>query len=97
MILDMEEGTLGFLVEGRYLGVSHTGLRGKQLYPVVSAVWGHCEVTLKYRVGGEPGPAPLSHWCRRSIRKSVGVARLEMGGAERLGLPNPIRDFILHR
>ena len=97
MILDMEEGTLGFLVEGRYLGVSHTGLRGKQLYPVVSAVWGHCEVTLKYRVGGEPGPAPLAHWCRRSIRKSVGVARLEMGGAERLGLPNPIRDFILHR
>ena len=97
MILNMQEGTLAFLVEGRYLGVAHTGLKGNTLYPIVSAVWGHCEVTLKYRVGGEAGPAPLSHWCRRSIRKSVGVSRLAGGAADRLGLPNPIKEFILHR
>lgn len=97
MILDMDRGTLGFLVEGRFLGSAHTGLKGKTLYPVVSAVWGHCEVTLKYRVGGESGPAPLSHWCRRSIRKSVGVSKLERGGVDKLGLPNPIREFIMHR
>ncbi|CAN7986384.1 unnamed protein product, partial [Ixodes hexagonus] len=51
VVLDMDEGTLAFVVEGRYLGVAFRGLRGKKLYPVVSAVWGHCEITMKY-IGG---------------------------------------------
>ena len=45
MVLDLEQGTLAFIGRGQYLGVAHTGLRGKTLYPVVSSVWGHCEVT----------------------------------------------------
>ena len=98
VVLDMEEGTLSFCVEGQFLGVAHRGLRGKkvihekygnddnsnddnyiddgrqtrtilhqgsikvkalefvvpfaifllQVYPIVSAVWGHCEITMKY-------------------------------------------------
>ena len=28
-----------------FLGVAFSGLRGEELFPVVSAVWGHCEVT----------------------------------------------------
>ena len=78
VVLDMEEGTLSFCVEGQFLGVAHRGLRGKkvdkysyhyhphydvflkrffqnedcaQVYPIVSAVWGHCEITMKY-LGG---------------------------------------------
>jgi SPRY domain-containing SOCS box protein 1/4 len=47
----MDEGTLSFVVEGQYLGVAHRGLRGKKLHPIVSAVWGHCEITMKY-IGG---------------------------------------------
>ena len=47
----MDEGTLAFVVENQYLGVAHRGLKGKKVYPIVSAVWGHCEITLKY-VGG---------------------------------------------
>ena len=47
----MDEGTLAFVVEGQYLGVAHRGLRGKKVYPIVSAVWGHCEITMKY-LGG---------------------------------------------
>jgi hypothetical protein len=47
----MDEGTLSFVVEGQYLGVAHRGLRGKKVYPIVSAVWGHCEITMKY-LGG---------------------------------------------
>ena len=35
MVLDMDEGTLAFLVEGHYLGVAHTGLRGRKLYVIV--------------------------------------------------------------
>ena len=47
MVLDLEQGTLAFIGRGQYLGVAHTGLRGKTLYPVVSSVWGHCEVTFQ--------------------------------------------------
>lgn len=48
VILDMDEGTLSFMVDGQYLGVAFRGLKGKKLYPIVSAVWGHCEITMKY-------------------------------------------------
>jgi len=48
MILDMDRGTLAFQVNNDFLGVAFSGLRGEELFPIVSAVWGHCEVTLTY-------------------------------------------------
>lgn len=48
MCLDMDEGTLSFLVDGQYLGTAFRGIKGQKVYPIVSAVWGHCEITLKY-------------------------------------------------
>jgi SPRY domain-containing SOCS box protein 1/4 len=47
----MDEGTLAFVVEGQYLGIAFRGMKGKTLFPIVSAVWGHCEITMKY-IGG---------------------------------------------
>ena len=47
----MDDGTMSFVVENQYLGVAHRGLKGKKVYLIVSAVWGHCEITLKY-IGG---------------------------------------------
>lgn len=49
--LDMDEGTLSFIVDHQYLGIAFRGLKGKKLYPIVSAVWGHCEITMRY-IGG---------------------------------------------
>ncbi|XP_052319453.1 SPRY domain-containing SOCS box protein 4-like isoform X2 [Oncorhynchus keta] len=48
VVLDMDEGTLSFTVDGQYLGVAFRGLKGKKLYPIVSAVWGHCEISMRY-------------------------------------------------
>jgi len=48
MVLDMDRGTLAFQVSNDFLGVAFSGLRGEELFPIVSAVWGHCEVTLTY-------------------------------------------------
>jgi len=48
MILDMDKGTLSFQVRNDFLGVAFSGLRGEELFPIVSAVWGHCEVSLTY-------------------------------------------------
>lgn len=50
-ILDMDEGYMAFASDAEYYGVAFTGLKGRELYPVVSAVWGHCEITIKY-LGG---------------------------------------------
>lgn len=49
--LDMDEGTLSFIVDHQFLGIAFRGLKGKKLYPTVSAVWGHCEITMRY-IGG---------------------------------------------
>lgn len=78
VVLDMDEGTLAFVVEGRYLGVAFRGLRGKKLYPVVSAVWGHCEITMKYiggldrEFGGEG--TPVFSRCGRCAQNASPIA-----------------------
>ncbi|GMR36842.1 hypothetical protein PMAYCL1PPCAC_07037 [Pristionchus mayeri] len=58
-ILDMDEGFLAFATDKTYLGVAFRGLKGKTLYPIVSAVWGHCEITMKY-LGGLNRERPLA-------------------------------------
>jgi SPRY domain-containing SOCS box protein 1/4 len=95
MCLDMDEGTLSFLADGQFLGVAFRGLKGKKLYPIVSAVWGHCEITMKYVNGLEPNPLPLVDLCRRCIRKEVGKERLNE--INKLNLPNSIKNFLLYR
>lgn len=47
----MDEGTLSFIVEGKYLGVAFRGLKGKKLFPIVNSVWGNCKISMTY-IGG---------------------------------------------
>ncbi|CAF4590109.1 unnamed protein product, partial [Rotaria magnacalcarata] len=39
---------------------------------MVSSVWGHCEITMRYINGLEPEPLQLMDTCRRVIRKRLG-------------------------
>merc|ERR1711971_509726 len=94
LVIDMDEGTLSFVVENQYLGVAHRGLKGKKVYPIVSAVWGHCEITLKYLGGLDPEPLPLMDLCRRTIRQQVGKER---GKLEELNVPKAIRDYLQYK
>ena len=48
VMLDMDEGKLGFEAEGQYIGTAFEGLNGLCLYPSVSAVYGNTEVSLIY-------------------------------------------------
>lgn len=96
VVLDMDEGTLAFCADGRYLGVAFRGLRGKTLYPVVSAVWGHAEITMRYVGGLDPEPLPLMELCRRVIRQRVGRGRLR-AAASRLALPPALQAYLLYR
>jgi len=97
IVLDMDEGTLAFVVDGQYLGVAHRGLRGQKLYVIVSAVWGHCEITLKYIGGLDPEPLPLMDLCRRVIRQQVSKPRIEQGYLDKLNLPKPIKDYLQYK
>lgn len=95
MCLDMDEGTLSFLADGQYLGVAFRGLKGKKVFPIVSAVWGHCEITMKYVNGLDPNPLPLADLCRRVIRQKIGKHRLNE--INKLELPNVIKNFLLFK
>ena len=59
MVLDMEEGSLSFVVNNRFLGNAFTGLQGRTLYPIISSVYGDSEVTLTY-INGLMRKFPLS-------------------------------------
>ncbi|XP_071945116.1 protein gustavus-like [Antedon mediterranea] len=93
MVLDMDEGTLSFIVNGQFMGIAFRGLKGRKLYPMVSAVWGHCEITLKYIGGLEPSPLPLQELCRRAIRVSLGKENLE--NVYELPLPMMVKRYLL--
>ena len=66
----MDAGTLGFIADGQWLGTAfkdlnkHVSVLGEPgepvaLYPIVSCVWGHCEVTMKYINGLDSQPLTL--------------------------------------
>ncbi|XP_011313176.1 protein gustavus isoform X2 [Fopius arisanus] len=95
VVLDMDEGTLAFVVDGQYLGVAFKGLKGRKLHPIVSAVWGHCEITMKYVGGLDPEPLPLMDLCRRVIRQRIGKHRLER--IQDLNLPHAMKTYLLYR
>lgn len=93
--LDMDDGTLSFIVDGQYMGVAFRGLKGKKLYPVVSAVWGHCEIRMRYLNGLDPEPLPLMDLCRRSVRLALGKERL--GEIPALPLPASLKAYLLYQ
>uniref|UniRef100_UPI00358EC1C1 SPRY domain-containing SOCS box protein 4 n=1 Tax=Myxine glutinosa TaxID=7769 RepID=UPI00358EC1C1 len=92
VILDMDEGTLSFVVNGRYLGVAFRGLKGRRLYPILSAVWGHCEISMRYINGLDPEPLPLLDLCRRSVRAALGRDRL--ADIDLLPLPPALKSYL---
>lgn len=52
LVLDADAGTLGFVVDGSFLGVAFKDLpRGVELFPVVSSVRGGANIRLRYLNG----------------------------------------------
>ncbi|MGH0127693.1 UNVERIFIED_CONTAM: hypothetical protein FKN15_021523 [Acipenser sinensis] len=94
VVLDLQCGTLGYALEdGRYLGVAFQGLKGAAFHPAVSAVWGQCEVTIRYRNGLKPQPLSLQQLCRQSVREALGPSRL--AGVWSLPLPSAVQSSLL--
>lgn len=56
LVLDADAGTLGFVVDGSFLGVAFKDLpRGVELFPVVSSVRGGASIRLRYLNGTTRG------------------------------------------
>ncbi|CAJ0957580.1 unnamed protein product, partial [Mesorhabditis belari] len=94
-ILDMDEGYMAFASDTQYLGVAFRNLKGKTLYPIVSAVWGHCEITMKYLGGLDPVPRELMDICRRTIRIEMGRERLHR--VDELRLPQALKRYLHYK
>ena len=97
MILDMDRGCLGFAVGCEFLGWSHHNLRSQgPLFPMVSTVWGQCEVKLRYLGGLTTGfSLTLQDVARTVIRDQLGRDREQLETkVETLVLPTSLKKFI---
>jgi len=96
MVLDMDSGNLGFAFGDQFLGWSHTGIKtGERVFPIVSTVWGHCEVKLAYRGGLEGGVVGLKELARNVIRKSLSRDAAEFSAEiDQLGLPTRLKKYL---
>jgi len=93
LVLDCDAGTLGFIQNGAWLGVAHSNLKNKTLYPTVSSVWGHCEVKLRYHGGIDAGVVPrLMDMAKVTIKTALTTAAKSSSGSTTGGsfggLPN---------
>jgi len=69
VILDMFQGTLSYMINDVFLGIAHSNLKGRTLYPSVSAVWGHCEVSINYFNSISADPPSLKSLCLYESRR----------------------------
>ncbi|KAM9229722.1 SPRY domain-containing SOCS box protein 2 isoform 1-T2 [Dugong dugon] len=95
VVLDMEEGTLGYAIGGTYLGPAFHGLKGRTLYPAVSAVWGQCQVRIHYLGERRAEPHSLLHLSRLCVRHALGDTRL--GQVSALPLPPAMKRYLLYQ
>jgi len=96
VVLDMNEGTLAFMSNGVYLGVAFRGLNAgnKELFPMISVVWGMARVTMNYLGGIDTGVFSLTNSCRHIIRKAVTENGASIDRISELNLPVVLKKFL---
>merc|ERR1712096_249024 len=65
---------------------------GQMVYPIVSTVWGHCEVKLNY-LGGLSGVIGLQELARVAVRTALGRDREEFGPDVETLVANTIEEL----
>lgn len=94
LVLDADAGTLGFIVDGSFLGVAFKDLpRGVELFPAVSSVRGGASIRLRYLNGATRDPPALMALCGLSIRQLLGQQRQNQ--MDKLPLPPRLHDYLL--
>jgi len=96
MALDMDAGRLGFIADDQWLGWAFEGLHGLEVFPTVSCVWGHCEVTLKY-INYSYEALSLKELCRRQVRHNLNCPShhtFEHESIQSLPLPTTLKRYL---
>ncbi|XP_024863545.1 SPRY domain-containing SOCS box protein 2 isoform X2 [Kryptolebias marmoratus] len=94
LVLDADAGTLGFVVDGSFLGVAFKDLpSGVELFPAVSSVRGGASVRLRYLNGTTRDPPALMALCGLSVRQYLGHHRQNQ--TDRLPLPPFLQQYLL--
>ncbi|XP_061572800.1 SPRY domain-containing SOCS box protein 1 [Cololabis saira] len=94
LVLDADAGTLGFVVDGNFLGVAFKDLpRGVELFPAVSSVRGGARIRLRYLNGTTRTPPSLMALCGLSIHHYLGQQRLNQ--MDKLPLPPALHRYLL--
>uniref|UniRef100_A0A8C5I3H6 SPRY domain-containing SOCS box protein 1-like n=1 Tax=Gouania willdenowi TaxID=441366 RepID=A0A8C5I3H6_GOUWI len=90
MVLDADAGTLGFVVDGCFLGVAFRHLpHGVELFPAVSSVRGGARIKLRYLNGDPPALLAL---CGLSIHQCLGQPRHNQ--MDKLPLPPVLQQYL---
>ncbi|XP_057690050.1 SPRY domain-containing SOCS box protein 4 isoform X2 [Corythoichthys intestinalis] len=91
---DADAGTIGFIVDGHFLGVAFKDLpRGVELFPAVSSVRGGACIRLRYLNGAISEPPALMALCILLIRHRVGLQR--KNHMDKLCLPPALQHYLL--
>ncbi|CAJ1062216.1 SPRY domain-containing SOCS box protein 1 [Xyrichtys novacula] len=94
LVLDSDAGTLGFIIDGTFLGMAFEGLPcGVELFPAVSSVRGGASIQLRYLNGATRDPPALMALCRLSIRQFLGEDRQEQ--TAKLPLPPCLLSYVV--
>ncbi|XP_076592425.1 SPRY domain-containing SOCS box protein 4 [Chaetodon auriga] len=94
LVLDADAGTLGFIVDGSFLGVAFKDLPcGVELFPAVSSVRGGASIRLRYLNGATRDPPALMALCGLSIRQLLGQQRQNQ--MDKLPLPPRLHHYLL--
>ncbi|KAM9782821.1 SPRY domain-containing SOCS box protein 1-like [Neosynchiropus ocellatus] len=95
MVLDIDAGNLGYVVDGFFLGVAFKGLpHGVEMFPAVSSVRGGAQIRLRYLNGAAGYPPSLMSLCRLSIQQNLGQQRHNQ--LDKLHLPVFLQHYLLY-
>ncbi|XP_078109088.1 SPRY domain-containing SOCS box protein 4 [Sander vitreus] len=94
LVLDADAGTLGFVVDGSFLGMAFKDLPcGVELFPAVSSVRGGANIRLRYLNGATRDPPALMALCGLSIRQCLGQQTLNQ--MDKLPLAPRLQHYLL--
>ena len=92
MKIDTEEGTMGFVIQGNYLGPAFRGLWGNHVYPMVG-YQGNVTCNLKIEYIGHTS-ASLKELCRKNIRQQIKVKLNKGGIIYKMNLPRSLKRHL---
>ncbi|KAF7275854.1 hypothetical protein GWI33_011204 [Rhynchophorus ferrugineus] len=93
VLLDMDEGTLSYVVDGKNLGVAFTGLNNKTIYPIINMANYYGVAAIRYAGSLPKGPPSLKLLARAAIRSAIGLMNI-VEDSKHLNLPESLETYV---